>query len=128
MPLEIVPPFRGAHGRAALGAAYGTEARRLAMTRLDMNAARCEALFSSGLQESDAPTAASVAAAISAATGRPGVGGCVRLMAQEFGDHPEAARDRMRWARLVASELFAAPAAGSAADAQPAGHAIRHAA
>ncbi len=30
------------------------------MTRLDINAARCEALFSSGLQESDALTAASV--------------------------------------------------------------------
>ena len=62
------------------------------MTRLDINAARCEALFSSGLQESDALTAASVSAAIAAAVRRFGIGGCVCLMAQEFGDHPVAAR------------------------------------
>ncbi|HMD94298.1 MAG TPA: hypothetical protein VKG80_16850 [Trebonia sp.] len=79
------------------------------MIRLDINAARCEALFSSGLQESDALTAASVTAAISGAVRRYGVGGCVRMMAQEFGDHPEAARDRMRWVRRVVGELIAAP-------------------
>ena len=99
------------------------------MTRLDINVARCEALFSSGLQESDALTPASVTAAIAAAVRRFGVGGCVRQMAQEFGDHPVAARDRMRWARLVVSELFAPPAAGFAGDIQPAaGRAARHAA
>jgi len=32
-------------------------------------------------------------------------------VAQEFGDHPEAAVDRMRWARAVADELFASPPA-----------------
>ena len=98
------------------------------MNRLDINVARCEALFSSGLHESDAPTAASVTAAIGAAVRRFGVGGCARLMAQEFGDHPEAARDRMRWARLVVSELFASPGAGCAEVRRPAGHAVRHAA
>jgi hypothetical protein len=30
-------------------------------------------------------------------------------VAQEFGDHPEAAVDRMRWARAVADELSASP-------------------
>ena len=79
------------------------------MTRLDINAVRCEALFSSALQESDALTGASVAAAISGTVRRFGVGGCISLMAQEFGDHPEAAGERMRWARDVVSELFAAP-------------------
>ena len=79
------------------------------MTRLDIKAARCEALFSSGLQESDALTAAAVTAAISGAVRRYGVGGCVRVMAQEFGDHPEAARERMRWVRRVVEELIAAP-------------------
>ena len=98
------------------------------MTRLDINTARCEALFSSGLQESDALTAVSVTAAISTAVRRLGVGGCVRLMAQEFGDHPQAARDRMRWARLVVSELSTAPAARPAANVRPAGQAVRHAA
>jgi hypothetical protein len=98
------------------------------MTSLDINAARYEALFSSVLQELDALTPASVTAAISATVRRFGVGGCLRLMAQEFGDHPQEARDRMRWARLVVSELLTTPAAGSAADVQPAGQAFRHAA
>ena len=99
------------------------------MTRLDINAARCEALFSSGLQESDALTAASVTAAIAATVRRLGIGGCVCLMAQEFGDHPVAARDRMRWARLVVDEFFALPATGFAEDIQPAaGHTARRAA
>lgn len=35
--------------------------------------------------------------------------GYVQRVAQEFGDHPEAAVDRMRWARAVADQLFAAP-------------------
>jgi hypothetical protein len=34
------------------------------MTRLNVHDARCEALFASGLQRSDAPTAEAVAAAI----------------------------------------------------------------
>jgi hypothetical protein len=31
-------------------------------------------------------------------------------VAQEFGDHPETAAARMRWARAVAGEAFAEPA------------------
>jgi hypothetical protein len=27
-------------------------------------------------------------------------------MAQEFGDHPEEARDRMRWVRQLLAQLF----------------------
>jgi hypothetical protein len=30
-------------------------------------------------------------------------------MAQEFGDHPEAAADRMRWVRRLADQVFASP-------------------
>lgn len=81
------------------------------MARLDVNAARCEALFASGLQRSDAATAAAVTQAISGTVRRFGVGGCVSLMAQEFGDHPDAARDRMRWARHLVTELFGPPGA-----------------
>ena len=66
-----------------------------------MNHARCEALFASTLQESDAPTAQAVAHAISSTIRRLGPAGCVGRMAQEFGDHPEQARDRMRWARQL---------------------------
>jgi hypothetical protein len=63
--------------------------------------ARVEALFASGLQRSDAPGAGAVAAAISAAVRRLGAGGCLGRVAQEFGDHPEAAAERMRWVRSL---------------------------
>jgi len=59
--------------------------------------ARRVALFASGLQRSDAPTAAMAAEAIAAAIRRLGLYGCLDWMAQEFGDHPDAAAARMRW-------------------------------
>ena len=76
---------------------------QLAVTRLNASDARCLALFASGLQPSDAPTAETVAQAINRAIGRLGVRGCVARMAQEFGDHPDAAATRMCWARQLAS-------------------------
>lgn len=78
-----------------------------------MNHSRCEALFASMLQESDAPTPQAVADAISSTIRLFGPAGCVGRMAQEFGDHPEQARDRMRWARqlLRASRATAETAA-----------------
>ena len=76
---------------------------QLAATRLDVNDARCVALFASGLQQSDAPTAETVAQAINRAIRRLGVRGCVARMAQEFGDHPDAAATRMYWARQLAT-------------------------
>ena len=75
---------------------------QLAMTRLNVSDARCLALFASGLQPSDAPTAETVAQAINRAIRRLGVPGCVARMAQEFGDHPDAAATRMCWARRLA--------------------------
>ena len=65
--------------------------------------ARCQALFASALQPSDTPDAGMIAAAISSAVHRFGPRGCTALMAQEFGDHPDAAARRMRWARLLAA-------------------------
>ena len=62
-----------------------------------------EALFASGLQPSDAPTAETVAEAITVAIRQFGIHGCVGRMAQEFGDHPEAAAERMRWIRRLAA-------------------------
>jgi hypothetical protein len=81
--------------------AWQGKARRLAMARLNVNDARCEALFASGLQRSEAPAAGAVAQAISCTVRRLGTRGCASQMAQEFGDHPEAAMDRMRWVRQV---------------------------
>ncbi len=77
------------------------------MTRLNVNDARCEALFASGLQRSDAPTAEAVAEAISRTVRQFGIAGCASRMAQEFGDHPEAAGDRMRWVRRLVAEVSA---------------------
>ena len=76
-------------------------ATQITGTRLDMDGVRCQALFSSALQPSDAPTADMVAAAISCAIQQFGLGGCTGRMAQEFGDHPEAAATRMRWVRQL---------------------------
>ena len=75
---------------------------QLAVTRLNVSDARCVALFASGLQPSDAPTAETVTQAINRAIRRLRVRGCVAQMAQEFGDHPDAAATRMRWARQLA--------------------------
>jgi hypothetical protein len=71
--------------------------------------ARCEALFASGMQRSDAVTPDMVTEAISRTVSELGVGGCASQMAQEFGDHPEAASERMRWARSLVGDLSAAP-------------------
>jgi hypothetical protein len=79
------------------------------MTQLNLNDARCEALFASGLQRSERPTAQAAAEAISRAVRQFGIRGCASRMAQEFGDHPQAAAERMRWARLVAAEMTARP-------------------
>ena len=88
------------------------------MTRLNVNNARCAALFASGLRRSDAPTAEELTSWISAAVRRFGVAGCVSRMAQEFGDHPEAAACRMQWIR----QLVGAPsAAASLRRTEPAG-------
>jgi hypothetical protein len=82
------------------------------MTRLNVNDARCEALFASGLQRSDAPTPAALATMISHTVRRFGIAGCVSRMAQEFGEHPEAAASRMHWIRQLIGEMYAPRPAG----------------
>jgi hypothetical protein len=65
--------------------------------------ARREALFVSALQPSDTPTGDVINGAITSAMHRFGPRGCAARMAQEFGDHPQAAAARMRWARQLAA-------------------------
>jgi hypothetical protein len=72
-----------------------------APARRTVDGARCQALFASGLQQSDAPGADRVAETIRATVARFGSRGCAIRMAQEFGDHPEAAAERMRWVRSL---------------------------
>ena len=64
---------------------------------------RCEALFASALQPSQAPDAGAITAVVASAVQRFGPRGCTERMAQEFGDHPDAAARRMRWARRLAA-------------------------
>ena len=45
-----------------------------------------------------------VATAISRAVQQLGAGGCAGRMAQEFGDHPDAAARRMRWVRQLIAQ------------------------
>jgi hypothetical protein len=75
------------------------------VTRTNVNEAVCEAIFASPLQPSEAVTAEAVADAIGSTVRRLGPAGCVSRMAEEFGDHPEAATDRMRWVRQLAGDL-----------------------
>ena len=81
------------------------------MTRLNVNDARCVALFASGLPRPDAPVPEALAAVISCTVRQLGIAGCAGRMAQEFGDHPEAAASRMRWIRQLIGEAFAPSAA-----------------
>lgn len=80
------------------------------MTWLNVNDARCEALFASGLQRSDAPTPDMLAEVIRHTVRKFGSAGCASRMAQEFGDHPDAAASRMRWIRQLIAEVSATPA------------------
>jgi hypothetical protein len=68
-----------------------------------------EALFASVLQRSDRPSPGQVREAIAAVVRAHGIQGCAELVAQEFGDHPETAAERMCWARAVVGDLFVAP-------------------
>jgi hypothetical protein len=66
-----------------------------------------DALFVSVLQRSDVPSVMEVRQAIAAAVRAYGGRGCAQRVAQEFGDHPETAVARMRWARAMAGEALA---------------------
>jgi hypothetical protein len=78
------------------------------MSRLNVNATRCEALFVSSLQRSDSLTQGKIHEAILRAVREFGSRGCAVRVAQEFGDHPETAVSRMRWARQLVTESFSA--------------------
>jgi hypothetical protein len=77
------------------------------MPYLNTDAFQADAVFASGLQRGDEPTAGQVRQAVAATIRTFGYSGCAERVAQEFGDHPETAVIRMRWARAVAREAFA---------------------
>ena len=77
------------------------------MPCLSASASQADAIFVSALQRSDKPSAGQVRQAVAAAIRAFGYSGCAERVAQEFGDHPEMAVIRMRWAHAVAREALA---------------------
>jgi len=71
---------------------------RSATYDLSISTVRADALFASALQRSDEPSAAQVGQAIAAAVRAFGARGCAARVAQAYGEHPETAVVRMRWA------------------------------
>ena len=77
------------------------------MHDLGFRGLHADALFASGVQRCDEPDAAKVRQAIAVAIRAFGRTGCAGRVAKEFGDHPETAVIRMRWARSAAGAAFA---------------------
>jgi hypothetical protein len=73
---------------------------------LSISGDRAGALFASTLQCSDEPSAGQVRQAIAAAIGVFGALGCAARVAQAYGEHPETAVTRMRWARTAVAGAF----------------------
>jgi hypothetical protein len=72
-----------------------------------LTAARAEALFTSTLPTGCQPDRGVVDSVIrSAVRAHGGIRGCAADVAAEYGDHPELAVRRMRWARRVVEELY----------------------
>ncbi|MFG1994946.1 hypothetical protein ACGFJ7_33725 [Actinoplanes sp. NPDC048988] len=89
--------------------------------RSQLLAARAAALFSSDLPSGTRPTPGAVDAAIARAVRTRGTRGCVADLAAAYGDYPENAATRMRWARGVVVTVYEpSPAATSPAATSPA--------
>jgi hypothetical protein len=72
-----------------------------------LTAARAEALFTSALSATSHPDPGEVAAAIRAAVrAHGGIRGCAVEVAGEYGEHPETAAPRMRWARQAVEATY----------------------
>ncbi len=104
LPVRFARRGAPAPGEPVPAPASTSTAGRTARPQLNVDDAWCQALFASALRRSAAPAAESAAAAISRAVRRFGTRGCASRMAQEFGDHPQAAAERMRWVRQLATE------------------------
>jgi len=86
------------------------------MTYLSMDAVQADAVFVSRPRRCDEFSAGQVRQAVAAAVRAFGCSGCYGRVALEFGNHPDTAMLRMRWARDFARKAFPdwppGPAAG----------------
>jgi len=73
-------------------------------------AERAEALFVSYLQPSQRPTPDQVTVAIEDSLRRWGPAGCAAAAAVEYGEHPDTAPSRMRWALATTARPEPVPA------------------
>ena len=69
---------------------------------------RAEALFASFLQPADQPSADQVRDVVTTTLRALGIRGCAAHMASEFGDHPDTAADRMKWAKAMIRTTYPA--------------------
>jgi hypothetical protein len=77
------------------------------MSHRQLRAARAEALFTSHLPTGSRPARAQVEAVIrSAVKTYGGSRGCATVLAGAYGDYPETAAPRMRWALAVVEEVY----------------------
>jgi hypothetical protein len=79
------------------------------MTSSDqLTAARAEALFTSHISAGSQPTPVEVTGAIrQALRTHGGIRGCAAEVAAAYGDRPDTAAPRMRWARGVVETVYA---------------------
>jgi hypothetical protein len=77
-----------------------------------VRALQADALFASALQRSDEVNVSQIHQAIAVSLDAYGDAGCAGRVAQEFGDHPETATARMRWARATVAVMDDQPVPG----------------
>ena len=111
MSFPVLPhePARGSH-------IYAARFERVATAAEVQSAlsARAEALFTSYLSAQRDYTTIEVAAAIRQAIGaHRGIRGCAGEVAAAYGERPETAASRMRWARAVVEGIYARRPAGA---------------
>jgi hypothetical protein len=95
------------HGPVAGEARLMQGQKAIARRTASISASWADAVFGSGLQRRDEPSAGQVRQAVVPAIRAFGCSRCAGRVTQEFGDHPETAVVRMRWARGLAREAFA---------------------
>jgi hypothetical protein len=88
---------------------------RSGTNHLSIDTSRADALFASTLQRSDDPSTAQIRQAIITAIRAVGAWGCAAQVAQAYGERPETAMLRMRWARAEVTRAFG----GTRGGAQP---------
>jgi hypothetical protein len=72
-----------------------------------LTAARAEALFNTDLTAEQRPSRAEVVTGIARAVRTyGGIRGCAAEVAAAYGDYPETAATRMRWARAVVEGVY----------------------